>query len=91
MKAMLYEERLGQPGLEGAVRMKNVVREYSDKVEGYLVEFRELVEHMKESSSDKEPDQEETANWGERVGSRVGWRGCSTCLQMFLKRVRSTS
>jgi hypothetical protein len=63
MKARLYDEKVGQPGLEGAARMKNVVREYSEKVEAYLVEFRLLGEHIRESSSDEEPGHEETANW----------------------------
>ena len=58
-KARLYDERVLQPGLEGAARMKNVVREYSDKVEAYLVEFRVLAECIRESSSEEESDQEE--------------------------------
>jgi hypothetical protein len=75
MKSQLYDEKIGQPGLEGAARMKNVVRDYSKKVEAYLVEFRELAEHMRKSSSNEEPDQEETANRGERVGSGEGLQG----------------
>jgi hypothetical protein len=75
MKAQLYDEKIGQPGLEGAARMKNVVRDYSKKVEAYLVEFRELAEHMRKSSSNEEPDQEETANRGERVESGEGLQG----------------
>ena len=56
--------------------MKNVVREYSDKVEAYLVEFRVLAEHMtRESFSDQEPDEEEAANQGEKVGSGDGLQG----------------
>jgi hypothetical protein len=47
MKARLYDERVGQLGLEGAASMKNVVREYSDKVEAYLVQFRVLAECMR--------------------------------------------
>ena len=76
MKARLYDQKVGQPGLEGAARMKNVVREYSDKVEAYLVEFRSLAEQMtRESSSASEPDEEETTNRGERVGSGDGLQG----------------
>jgi hypothetical protein len=75
MKARLYDQKVGQPGLEGLARMKNVVREYSEKVEAYLVEFRLLAEHMRDSSSNEEPDQEETANWCERVGTGEGLQG----------------
>ncbi len=75
MKARLYDEKVGQPGLEGAARMKNVVREYSEKVEAYLIEFRELAEHMRGNFSDEEPGREETVNRGDRVGSGEGLQG----------------
>ena len=76
MKARLYDEKVGQPGLEGAARMKNVVWEYSDKVKAFLVEFRALAEHMtRESPFALKPDEEEATNWGERVGSEDGLQG----------------
>ena len=67
MKARLYDERVGQPGLEGAARLKNVVRDYAVKVENFLVEFRALAEHMsRDSSSTSVPEEEEVTNRGER-------------------------
>ena len=72
-KARLYDEKVTQSGIEGAARIKNIVREYSEKVEASLVEFRWLAEEVqKEDSSGSEPAEEEANNRGERVGSGDG-------------------
>ena len=42
-KARLYDEKVTEPGVEGAARVKNIVKEYAAKVEETLVGFRALV------------------------------------------------
>jgi hypothetical protein len=39
----LYNEKVTEPGVEGAERMKNIVNKYAAKMEETLVEFRKLV------------------------------------------------
>ena len=74
-KARLYDEKITQPGMEGAARVKNIVKEYAAQVEEALVGFRALAEQViSRCPPVPEPEVGETNNRGGRVplsGERV--------------------
>jgi hypothetical protein len=67
-KARLYDEKITQPGVEEAARVKNIVKEYAAQVEEALVGFRALVaEVLARCPPVPEAEVGETSNRGGRV------------------------